>query len=984
MKSKLITQLTLSSLTSLSLLTACQPDLAPTTTLRPPATVSAALDPLELTGTVKLLQSTGGHQLQISLPGLNQGFKTQAIGCGSITSLTITVTGFGISMPSTLTGTATPTTAGSCQFTTGILPSIPVGKARIVTITANSAAGVAAEIKAAVDITNGTNTSFEVSYRSHMVARVIEELTQKGAIGKVYSTRQNLSDLQTWIDTLTTFNTGSVFPNYTYVRHPMLLKPDVLAQAIIDNQAAIPATPPANYLKTPASVQVAITNASDTGIQIDLRDPTSAPFSQGGPSPASLNHIFTNVIPGTWRLRIFNDTEYSQTVTVGDGQSTTVNVNLAAATVPTVDWSRWSVPRAGYVVGMARDGASMIYAGTKGGVYQYSGSNWQAVNQGLPANFEVSAIAGAPDQHVFVVLSDNKVYRRDFSSASVWTEVGTSPYPTIPATMIYVDPENNNQIFVGTSTGQVSRCTNALGATPTWSQVLDDGSVGAIQDMVKDVNVDRYYIATNSGGIRGTSSFTGWTPHNGGLLDNNIKALYFNSAQNVLMAGGNNGNVYTSSIPVTTWIDRGNVGTVRDIVQSGSAPNHPIYVTTTNSLKKAIDNLPEDGVPDGAFVTVDPGGNPFPPTAPMNPNLTAMALDGSGFPMVGTEGAGVNYWTGSNWTDVNSGLNAATINALVPAPASSEFFAGTDGSGVHRLVNDAIGEPMLNMALNGNERYVTSLAIQVNTTTPGTYNLFAGTKGAGLWVVNAIEGTSQPSVAWAQVGSLPGANINSLLLQDGLALYAGTDTSLYKTTCITATCNSGSSWTQVTDAGINTPTGIFSVAMRPSSPNHLYAGSTGRVYVSTDGGSNWTAPSVGMAVQKVLTLATLPTGTSTAADDVVYAGLDAQGGLTTQVWKSVNGGGTFTAMSNPSGTANVNALVVDPSNVNTVYAGTSNGVYVSINGGSSWTPINNSFTGSDLTGIEVVSLMIKGGNLYAGTRNHSVYVTALSACSPCV
>ena len=63
----------------------------------------------------------------------------------------------------------------------------------------------------------------------------------------------------------------------------------------------------------------------------------------------------------------------------------------------------------------------------------------------------------------------------------------------------------------------------------------------------------------------------------------------------------------------------------------------------------------------------------------------------------------------------------------------------------------------------------------------------------------------------------------------------------------------------------------------------------------------------------------------------------------------------------------VNSFAVSGSNV---FAGTNNaGVFLSTNNGTSWTPVN-----SGLTNVTILSLMVSGGNIFAGT-NGGAYIS---------
>jgi photosystem II stability/assembly factor-like uncharacterized protein len=185
-------------------------------------------------------------------------------------------------------------------------------------------------------------------------------------------------------------------------------------------------------------------------------------------------------------------------------------------------------------------------------------------------------------------------------------------------------------------------------------------------------------------------------------------------------------------------------------------------------------------------------------------------------------------------------------------------------------------------------------------------------------------------------------------------LYAGTwGGGVFKTT------NGGTSWTAV-NSGFTDPY-VLALAIDPSTPATLYAGTYFGVYVfkSTDGGTNWTAVNSG-PTNAVQALAIDPSTPAT-----LYAGTWADG-----VFKSTNGGTNWAAVNSGLTDTYVFALAIDPSAPATLYAGGAR-VFKSTNGGTSWTAVN-----SGLTDLSVYALAIDPSSpatLYAGTGGGSVF-----------
>src|SRR5262249_24324237 len=137
----------------------------------------------------------------------------------------------------------------------------------------------------------------------------------------------------------------------------------------------------------------------------------------------------------------------------------------------------------------------------------------------------------------------------------------------------------------------------------------------------------------------------------------------------------------------------------------------------------------------------------------------------------------------------------------------------------------------------------------------------------------------------------------------------------------------------------NGPVGgiIRSLALDPGQPTTLYAGTDDGVFKSVNGGVSWSAAINGLDDTWVLAVAVDPSNSST-----LYAGTSSFGG----VFKSSNGGASWAEMNVGLSTGSVSALAIDPLPPRTLYAGTSGAfgglvfIFKSIDGGGSWSPAN--------------------------------------------
>ena len=130
---------------------------------------------------------------------------------------------------------------------------------------------------------------------------------------------------------------------------------------------------------------------------------------------------------------------------------------------------------------------------------------------------------------------------------------------------------------------------------------------------------------------------------------------------------------------------------------------------------------------------------------------------------------------------------------------------------------------------------------------------------------------------------------------------------------------------------------VSTLVVDPANPATLYAVANGGIFKSTNGGGSWSLTNVGLSAMPASILLIDPSNPSTQ-----YAGTHSNG-----LFKSTDGGGSW----NPSNSGLpsswwVDALVIDPSNPATLYAvnSYSYGVYKSTDGGGSWKPFNTGLT----------------------------------------
>ena len=127
-----------------------------------------------------------------------------------------------------------------------------------------------------------------------------------------------------------------------------------------------------------------------------------------------------------------------------------------------------------------------------------------------------------------------------------------------------------------------------------------------------------------------------------------------------------------------------------------------------------------------------------------------------------------------------------------------------------------------------------------------------------------------------------------------------------------------------------------SLVINPQNPSIMYAGAvTGGVWQTTDGGQTWNPQFDGQAVLNIGTLAMDPTDPNTlyAGTGEWFAGIYGDG-----IYKTTDGGATWIPLASTTNTQFffVNKIVISPNNNLRLYAATWSGIWTSSDGGNTW------------------------------------------------
>ena len=242
-------------------------------------------------------------------------------------------------------------------------------------------------------------------------------------------------------------------------------------------------------------------------------------------------------------------------------------------------------------------------------------------------------------------------------------------------------------------------------------------------------------------------------------------------------------------------------------------------------------------------------------------------------------------------------------------------------------------------------------------------NVFAGTLADGVY--KSPDGGRRwlPHNVGIQKGTIS-ANVNQVVFdpRSSQTLFAGTTVGVFRST------DGGQSWSERM-RGMTEINFVVTLAIDPTHPNVMYAGTTGGVYRSIDATENWTKINNGL-VPDDAKMASMALGVNTLVidhhnSDTVFAG-------TTQgLYQTKDRGNSWFHTSKDLEGVYVSSLVLHPSDPHLFYVGTSQGVYQSPDGGESWNPLN-----SGLDNLNIRSVRIDPQNpmvLYCGTNGSGLY-----------
>lgn len=574
-----------------------------------------------------------------------------------------------------------------------------------------------------------------------------------------------------------------------------------------------------------------------------------------------------------------------------------------------------------------------------GGVFKSinSAGNWSQVNNGL-TNTTLRGLVMDPavPSTLYVGSAGGGIFKTTDAGGS-WSAVNNGPaLATANISSLAIVPGSPATLFAGTFDGRIFKTTNA-GAS--WITVYTTTTNTGIRALAVDASAPAKIVAgvDSTSPTMSTDAFVAklnpsgsglvYSTLLGGLLTDQANAIAIDASGSALITG------FTSSL------------------------DYP----TVNPTQSTFNGPTNCSVSGDAILTK------------LNPSGTAISystfLGGSGCDTaraIALDNSGKVYITGET-SSPGFGTPTAFQQALASAPFGRDAF-------VARFYNAGISEGLLEYftylggtgdelgygiaADNSGNAYVTGLTTSSNFPTANPIQATNGgsagdvfvtkinSTGSGLVYSTYLGGSAIEAGRGIALDSAGNAYVTGFTGSSEFPLVAG---ALRTKSPFSKSIDGGASWNN-DNYGLKSDI-VTAIAVNPVTPSTLFAGSRSSVFKSTDSGRNWAPSMTGLVTPSVTSFAINP-----ANPLIMYlsSNLSNFSGSSTGVFKSADGGNTWTAANNGLGNGGITYVVIDPLTPSTLYAGTGFSIYKSTNSGGTWNQISPLFS-SDVLAIDPVN-----------------------------
>ncbi len=675
----------------------------------------------------------------------------------------------------------------------------------------------------------------------------------------------------------------------------------------------------------------------------------------------------------------------------------------------------------GRVTSMAIDPttpSTLYIGGAMGGVWKStnSGTTWTPMTDSH-ASLSVGSIALDPQNHntVYVGTGELNFAGDSYFGAGILksTDGGTTWTHTCGP---FCGPVANDGYFGGGAR------IGSLAVQPNNSQVL---LAGVSLDFVDGI------YRSSDGGTTWTRVLSG-NPGTAVLFDSSNPTTAYAALGNVFSGGAE--SVYKSTNGGLTWSVANGTGTSKLNLTNAAGITLAIVPSATTTLYVSVANLLDGSLigfyksTDGANTWTQLTGTPdyctpqcsYDNAIGIQPTNPSVIFAGGAFSTTlvrSTDG-------GTTWTTLQSAQNNGSVHGDVHAitftPDGTSVYVGSDGGmfSTTQITNTTPVWTQLNNTLGLTQFYFgvsihpTNTSIAIGGTQDNGTLTYSGSlswnntnacgDGGGTAIdftvpstmyancqeINIQKSTQSGLVnTWTQ--AISGINtadrvsfIPPLAMDpsNSNTLYFGTDR-MYQTT------NAAGTWTAISP-DLTTGDSFFGViatmAVAPTDGNTVYVGTADSfVQVTTNAKSGaaatWTKRSTGLPPRVINQIVVDPTNSQIAY--VVFSGFTGFGDTQGHVFKTLNGGITWTDASGNLPNSPVNSIAIDNELTSDIFVGTDAGVYYTTNGGTSWTSLVNGLPLAAVVGLTYHPATL---TLRAATHGRGVWDMNIASLLPVI
>lgn len=277
-----------------------------------------------------------------------------------------------------------------------------------------------------------------------------------------------------------------------------------------------------------------------------------------------------------------------------------------------------------------------------------------------------------------------------------------------------------------------------------------------------------------------------------------------------------------------------------------------------------------------------------------------------------------------------SGNESTHVKSIVTI-ISAYYFAGTDGEGIYRSMDNGFTWRKINDSLII-KKNIQALGVDSNRI------IFAGTKE------NGVFSSSNYGNSWQDVtNNLAYPYINSLVITLTNSILVGTDRGIFRSN------NNGDSWKKILNDTLDYSK-VYAIAINKKN-GHIFAGiKEWGMFKSIDDGLNWKLASMDLLSYDVISI-------SFNKSDHIFAG------TSNGAYRSIDDGEHWIKVTDLI----VNAFA--PNRSNHIFAATRNGVFRSTNNGDTWKKFSSGLPDYSILTITTDT----SGTLFARTAGEGVY-----------